>query len=1134
MVDADGEPCTGNQDVTIWLVSVEDEVITQTNIVSETSATYVVSFQPRKSGQHMINVKVNGKAIKGSPFRLFVNNIPHPQNCNALGDGVKQAEKYKKSKFMVELADADNEPCATKQVITALLKSLAGSVIKAGVLSKTTATYEVSYQPNKAGQHELHVAVNDIPIKGSPFALLVSNIPDPSHSCKAVGDGVKIAEKGVNAMFLVQLADADGEPCVTEQNVTVALKSTADGLGTNASVVKLTAATYEVTYQPTKSGEYELIVKVNSISIKGSPSKVFVFNVPHPQNCIAVGEGVQQAEKSKKSKFIVQLTDVAGEPCITKQEVTVVLKCLADNAVAKGTVVSKTAAIYEASYQPNKSGEHQLFVEVNGKLINGSPFLLLVSSIPNPQNCKVVGDGVKLAEKNKRTKIIVQLADGDGEPCVTRQEVTVALKSTADGLITNASVAKRVNAAIYEATYQLTRSGTHEIQVKVNSVPIKGSPFPLFVYNIPHPQNCKVLGDGVKQAEKNKESKFTVELADAENELCVTKQEVTTTLKCLADDSATNINLVHITAATYEVSYQPNKAGQHELHVAVNDMPIQGSPFALLVSNVPDPFSNCRAVGEGVTKAVKGINTFVVQLADADGEPCVTEQKVTVALKSMADGLVTKANVVKAAVTRYKANYQPSVEKAAATYKAIYQCTKTGEHELIVKVNSIPIKGSPFKLFVPHPQSCKAVGEGVQQAEKNRTSKFIVQLADSAGEPCITKQEVTVVLKFLADDSVVKVDVVSKTTATYEVSYQPNKAGQHELHVAVNGMPIKGSPFALLVRDGAKTGANRLSRFRSPTQTVGAFGEHKELGTKKGPNRKLRRRSSFLDYRQDRTIQIQGLELFSRNVEARIREKVCRAIEVKYGGQSTQAAISIQRAYRDYKLKKRFEEIRREASQMRKRAESLRADPIRRPSIVQKRRELNGKDPLLLAREASKKLTNRRGGYNSAKKQLVRQLLPEFSNLESSVEITGDMETAVCKVPIGHESDSKENPQKLKFQINSATLDKTSTDPSKEASKPFAFSSDKLYQRHRPSIFTASVSTNNLEELRQQVEQERAMKQRKYSQATIQRKTSIGINHFNRYHIHTHFCERQIFALFTIEYTTAEIYIYYMLCSARP
>ena len=886
MVDTDGEPCTGNQDVTIWLVSVEDEVITQTNIVSETSATYVVSFQPRKSGQHMINVKVNGKAIKGSPFRLFVNNIPHPQNCKALGDGVKQAEKYKKSKFMVELADADNEPCATKQVITALLKSLAGSVIKASVLSKTTATYEVSYQPNKAGQHELHVAVNDMPIKGSPFALLVSNIPDPSHSCKAVGDGVKIAEKGVNAMFLVQLADADGEPCVTEQNVTVALKSTADGLGTNSSVVKLTAATYEVTYQPTKSGEYELIVKVNSISIKGSPFKVFVFNVPHPQNCIGVGEGVQQAEKSKKSKFVVQLTDVAGEPCITKQEVTVVLKCLADNAVAKGTVVSKTAAIYEASYQPSKSGEHQLFVEVNGKLINGSPFLLLVSSIPNPQNCKVVGDGVKLAEKNKRTKIIVQLADGDGEPCVTRQEVTVALKSTADGLITNASVAKRVNAAIYEATYQLTRSGTHEIQVKVNSVPIKGSPFPLFVYDIPHPQNCKVLGDGVKQAEKNKESKFTVELADAENELCVTKQEVTTTLKCLADDSATNINLVHITAATYEVSYQPNKAGQHELHVAVN------------------------------------------------------------------------------------------------------------------------------------------------------------------------------------------------------------------------GMPIKGSPFALLVRDGAKTGANRLSRFRSRTQTVGAFGEHKELGTKKGPNRKLRRRSSFPDYRQDRTIQIQGLELFSPNVEARIREKVCRAIEVKYGGQSTQAAISIQRAYRDYKLKKRFEEIRREASQMRKRAESLRADPIRRPSIVRKRRELNGKDPLLLAQEASKKLANRRGGYNW--------------------------------LQIGHESDSKENPQKLKFQINSATLDKTSTDPSKEASKPFAFSSDKLYQRHRPSIFTASVSTNNLEELRQQVEQERAMKQRKYSQATIQRKTSIGINHFNRYHIHTHFCERQIFALFTIEYTTAEIYIYYMLCSARP
>ena len=786
VADTDGEPCIGNQDVTVQLVSVQDEVITHANIVSKTSAMYVVSFEPHKSGQHKINVTVNGKAIKGSPFSLFVTNIPHPQNCKALGNGIKQAEKHKESKFIVDVADADNEPCVTKQIITASLKSLTGSVINAVVVSKTTATYEVSYQPNKAGQHEFHVAINDMPINGSPFALLVHNIPDPFNNCKAVGNGVKEAEKGINTMFIVQLADADGEPCVTEQKVMALLKFLADGSVTNARVVKMTAATYEATYQPTKGGEHELIVKVNSTSIKGSPFKMFVCNSPHPQNCKAVGEGIQQAEKNKKSKCIVQLADVDGEPCITKQEVTVVLKCLADDSVVNVDVVSRTAAIYEASYLPSKSREHQLFVNVNGKPITGSPFPLLVSNIPHPQNCKAVGEGIQQAEKYKTSKFIIQLADVDGEPCITKQEVTVVLKCLADDSFTKLDVLNKT-AATYEAIYQPSKSGEHQLLVEVNGKHISDSPFSLLVTNIPHPQNCKALGDGLKQAEKNVDSKFMVELADADDEPCVTKQVITAMLKSLAGSSI-QASVVSKTTATYEVSYRPNKAGQHEFHVAVNDMPINGSPFALLVHNIPNPFNNCKAVGNGVKEAEKGINTmFIVQLADADGEPCVTEQKVTVALKSMADSSVTNARVVK---------------MTAATYEATYQPTKGGEHELIVKVNSTSIKGSPFKMFVcnsPHPQNCKAVGEGIQQAEKNKKSKCIVQLADVDGEPCITKQEVIIVLNCLADDSVAKVDVVSRTAAIYEASYQPSKIGDHQLLVKVNGKSIKGSPFPLFV-----------------------------------------------------------------------------------------------------------------------------------------------------------------------------------------------------------------------------------------------------------------------------------------------------------------------------------------------
>ena len=294
---------------------------------------------------------------------------------------------------------------------------------------------------------------------------------------------------------------------------------------------------------------------------------------------------------------------------------------------------------------------------------------------------------------------------------------------------------------------------------------------------------------------------------------------------------------------------------------------------------------------------------------------------------------------------------------------------------------------------------------------------------------------------------------------------------------------------------------DQRKRYRARSQTFAAQGgqKRKQKPAKKGGNRMLRRQSSFSERMRDREmIQMKNLELFSPDVEARIRARVSRAIGEKYGGikQASESATTIQRAYRDYKLKKRFEEIRQEASKMRKRAETMQPDSRRRLSVVRKRQQ-DRKDPLLRAREAAVRLSKQRSGYTSARKQQVRQSLAEFPILESSGEMSGDMETAVCVIPIGYDSDSEERP-KLKFQISGTTTGESTTDPSLEASKPSAFSNDKHYRRHRPSVFSLSVSADDLEQLRQKVEKERAVKKRKYSQTTLQQKTSVGVNHFNR------------------------------------
>ena len=448
--------------------------------------------------------------------------------------------------------------------------------------------------------------------------------PDP-NKCRAVGVGLESAEKHQFSTFKVEVVDTEGNPCTGSHNITVELKSRVDESITTGSVVSKTPAIHDITYQPRRSGEHEISVRVNGMHINSSPFVVLVQSIPHPKSCKAVGEHVTSAMQNSTAKFMVQLADAQGEPCVSKQEVVVELKCLVDGSVTTASVVSKTPPTYEVSYQPSRSGEHELSVKVNGMEISGSPFVLLVHNIPHSSKCKAVGEGIIKAEKYKSSNFIVQLADAEGDPCVTKQEVAVELQSLMDASITKGSVVSKTPAT-YEVSYQPSRSGEHELSVKVNGMEINGSPFALLVHNIPHPQRCKAVGEGITEAEKFKCSKFMVQLADADGDPCLTKQEIIAELKSKVDGSCTKVNVVSKTPATYEATYRPNMAGEHALTVKVNGEAIQGSPFTVTVTwdpelvRVIDGLHDPRGIAMGSDGVIVVIEEGGLSLLSKDGQ----------------------------------------------------------------------------------------------------------------------------------------------------------------------------------------------------------------------------------------------------------------------------------------------------------------------------------------------------------------------------------------------------------------------------------------------------------------------------------------------------------------------------------
>ena len=66
-------------------------------------------------------------------------------------------------------------------------------------------------------------------------------------------------------------------------------------------------------------------------------------------------------------------------------------------------------------------------------------------------------------------------------------------------------------------------------------------------------------------------------------------------------------------------------------------------------------------------------------------DPCTTKRQVTAELKSSVDGSITLAHVA---------------HKNSDTRKVSYQCCTRGQHTLSVRVNGIPVDGSPFLVHV--------------------------------------------------------------------------------------------------------------------------------------------------------------------------------------------------------------------------------------------------------------------------------------------------------------------------------------------------------------------------------------------------------------------------------------------------
>ena len=94
-------------------------------------------------------------------------------------------------------------------------------------------------------------------------------------NCYATGRGLERAEPGERATAVLHVVDHNGKACSTPvETVTCELVSEISGEKRDCSVKKTEDSQYEISYQPSRRGMYQLHIKVEGENIKGSPFPV--------------------------------------------------------------------------------------------------------------------------------------------------------------------------------------------------------------------------------------------------------------------------------------------------------------------------------------------------------------------------------------------------------------------------------------------------------------------------------------------------------------------------------------------------------------------------------------------------------------------------------------------------------------------------------------------------------------------------------------------------------------------------------------------------------------------------------------------------------------------------------------------
>lgn len=616
----------GNLEVTVNGGSVP------TSAQAQGQHTYAISFTPRESQNHTVNLRFNGQDVPGSPFVCKVS-------ANAKVVSSENFDKISIGQIFEFVVESDTMPHV--EIIGPMQKP-----VKANIKAIDKG-YNVQFEPTDVGDHSVDVrlAKNGAHVDGSPFLLkaysaekvMVTDIKSGTVG-KSVSFGINASQAGAGNLEIIV--------AVNGKNVPNFVQSEGN-------------ARFKVNFRPTEAATHSLSVRFNGLPVPGSPFSCQISPAPtSPLKAIATGDVIKQAAIKTDNTFILEGFDgVEPQVLITSPS--------GDNIACR---IVAEGDKYMATFRPLIVGRHLITITANDQHINGSPFSCNVFDV---SRVTITG----LEQQNGPTSL--------GVPVTFNVDAAGAGEGTLELVVSTATSTVKAEVVacargLYDVTFIPQTCEPHFVNITFNDVPVEGNPFRVDVHqntlylqvgsiaavdNISYDQIIEITGPNGKTVPYNitknvAEFKtdfigtYVIQFFDLETRNLVTtktlhifdpalikitevgeavcnrpsfialsifdagKGSLSALVRCGSTEVPHSIRGPSKNG-TYEIVYQPTRVAPHKINIFYNGVPV--SSKAIEINVLPPSQKSINVSGLGLYQSRVGKTTsFAI---DTNGRP---------------------------------------------------------------------------------------------------------------------------------------------------------------------------------------------------------------------------------------------------------------------------------------------------------------------------------------------------------------------------------------------------------------------------------------------------------------------------------------------------------------------------------